>query len=89
MKLSKSQLREIIEDELRKDALQEDYEEEEGEEEDIEVEEEAPRIQERSGLEQSIEEMVREMFQGDLEERKKKRSVKSERRTRGRSVRQK
>ena len=40
MKLTKSQLREIIEDELRKDALQEDYEEEEGEEEDIEVEEE-------------------------------------------------
>jgi hypothetical protein len=29
MKITKSQLREIIEDELRKDALQEDYEEEE------------------------------------------------------------
>ena len=28
MKITKSQLREIIEDELRKDALQEDYEEE-------------------------------------------------------------
>ena len=72
MKLTKSQLREIIEDELRKDALQEDYEEEEGEEEDIEVEEEAPRIQERSGLEQSIEALVQEELEKELEERKKK-----------------
>ena len=145
MKLTKSQLREIIEDELRKDALQEDYEEE-GEEyvldpdapvdelwkhlnflledwedkahpyyEDLlntvrDFAEEEPEVEEEyaeeeitfeperdpvhggipvSGFQESIEEMVREMFQGDLEERKKKRSVKSERRTRGRSARQK
>ena len=152
MKLTKSQLREIIEDELRKDALQEDYEEEEfsdtpdpeadcdalevrlmelletwkerdpktraggyyhdlrdamavhdfkvpekettedesraagfgasgprGEFEDVPIE----------AFRESIEALVREMLQGDLEERKKKRSVKSERRTHGRSARQK
>jgi len=42
-----------------------------------------------SGFQESIEALVREMLQGDLEERKKKRSVKSERRTHGRSARQK
>ena len=145
MKLTKSQLREIIEDELRKDALQEDYEEEEeeyvldpdapvdelwkqlnfllrewtkrspdtdaglyyrdllntvkdfsvgghyaSEEEEIpHLQAEVPGIQERSGLEQSIEALVQEELEKELDERKKKRSVKSERRTRGRSVRQK
>ena len=153
MKVTKSQLREIIEDELRKDALQEDYEEEEEfsdtpdpeadcdalevrlmelletwkernpdvvageyyhdlrgamvdhgfkvpEEETTEDEPRAagfgasgPRGEFEDvpieAFRESIEALVKEMLQGDLEERKKKRSVKSERRTHGRSARQK